>query len=344
MPALNAAFRHTDVPRFLLWVPLVASSLTIWILVVLRIAPHIYMALLTLVVLFDLLALFGPRRWQAGLFVAAPPVYAGVLLLAWINALYVLPTHPTTPMTRTTVELFMTVIYVSGFLRYAPGQAVRRAGAFLGLLLATLLPYSLQTYRAGNAVDSLFLPFVLLFTHSALIAVLWSFSQAREQLVQAQAREAALSELAHRDPLTGLHNRRALDDDLEKAGPRPLLAVIDIDGLKAVNDAQGHQAGDDLLRHFAAGFVQAAAQGDRVYRLGGDEFALLLGQAGPEAARRLVEHVTARVRAIYPEAGASVGAVHRHPHETVAAWFTRADRAMYAHKAQGQPDRPPPEG
>lgn len=282
MPALNAALRRVDISKLLLWVPLVASLLTLLILVAIRIAPHIYMLLLGMVVLFDLLALFGSQRWREILLAAAPLVYAGVLLMSWGNALYILPGHTTSPMTCTTVELFMTVIYVFGFLRYSPDQAAQRAGAFLGLLLIIAMPYCIQLYAAGNRVDGLFLPFVLLISHGALIVVLWSFSQAREQLTQMQVREHLLSELVHRDPLTGLHNRRALDSDLEQSDTQPLLAVIDIDGLKDLNDELGHAAGDDLLRRFATELTQAAAHGDRIYRLGGDEFALLLMHAQPE--------------------------------------------------------------
>lgn len=165
-----------------------------------------------------------------------------------------------------------------------------------------------------------------------ILAVL--LRETRVQLVQAEARAQALQELAHRDPLTGLHNRRALDHDLARlAGTdqAELLALIDIDGLKRVNDTLGHAAGDDLLRRFAAGLSQRI-QGERAYRLSGDEFALLLGGRTPEEAVRLVAEVTDEVQRTYPQAGASMGTARWMDGECADTWLSRADQAMYGEK------------
>ena len=92
-----------------------------------------------------------------------------------------------------------------------------------------------------------------------------------------------LRTLAFVDPLTGLPNRRAFDDDLAREVSRARrhghalsLAVVDIDGLKKVNDSAGHGAGDDLLRAVAATLRTALRREDVAYRVGGDEFAVLL--------------------------------------------------------------------
>lgn len=92
-----------------------------------------------------------------------------------------------------------------------------------------------------------------------------------------------LRTLAFNDPLTGLPNRRAFDDDLAREVSRarrhrhPLsLAITDIDGLKQVNDRDGHAAGDELLRRVAGLLRTALRREDVAYRIGGDEFALLL--------------------------------------------------------------------
>lgn len=158
--------------------------------------------------------------------------------------------------------------------------------------------------------------------------------ETRGQLAQAEARAQALQELAHRDPLTGLHNRRALDHDLARldgTDQAQLLALIDIDGLKRVNDTLGHAAGDDLLRRFADGLTRQAP-GERAYRLSGDEFALLLGARTPEEAARLVAEVTDEVQRIYPQAGASMGTARRMDGEHADTWLSRADQAMYGEK------------
>lgn len=85
---------------------------------------------------------------------------------------------------------------------------------------------------------------------------------------------------SYRDGLTGLLNRRAYDDDLtvelnRTDALRPSTVVqIDLDGLKAVNDTQGHPAGDALISEFAAGLASGAG-GAKAYRWGGDEFAMI---------------------------------------------------------------------
>ncbi|HEX7168649.1 MAG TPA: GGDEF domain-containing protein [Acidimicrobiales bacterium] len=91
-----------------------------------------------------------------------------------------------------------------------------------------------------------------------------------------------LRTLAFIDALTGLPNRRAFDDDLAREVSRsrrhgdPLsVAIVDIDGLKSVNDTQGHAAGDEALRSVATLLRSALRHEDVAYRIGGDEFAIL---------------------------------------------------------------------
>lgn len=108
----------------------------------------------------------------------------------------------------------------------------------------------------------------------------------RTMVVAGQASVTRLAEEALTDPLTGIHNRRAFDADLEREVSRarrhgrPLsLAVIDVDGLKQINDRSGHGAGDDTLRAMAVALGTTARQEDGAYRIGGDEFALILVDA-----------------------------------------------------------------
>jgi two-component system, cell cycle response regulator len=94
---------------------------------------------------------------------------------------------------------------------------------------------------------------------------------------------------ASTDALTGLGNRRALLADLEHAlvdGGEHTLALFDLDGFKAYNDAFGHAAGDALLARLGAG-LRAAVTPGRAYRLGGDEFCVLVPLTGPEVQRVL---------------------------------------------------------
>ena len=158
--------------------------------------------------------------------------------------------------------------------------------------------------------------------------------------IDRERRSIAITDaLAHTDALTGLLNRRGWDRVLADAqervdafGDPVAIAIIDLDGLKAVNDTAGHAAGDRLLAETAAALNSAATRVHRIARIGGDEFAIL--------ANGVTTHETdahfASFQAALAHAGisASLGAAAAVPsiatiHEAVAM----ADRAMYAQKA-----------
>lgn len=157
-------------------------------------------------------------------------------------------------------------------------------------------------------------------------------------------REHRLSELASRDPLTGLWNRRRLEHELERllaeisAGrdPAASLLLVDLDGFKQVNDTLGHETGDELLRRVAQAIASVARRTDAVARLGGDEFAVLLPGARLEEAGQVAGKIAAAVEALWPlgtRGGASVGAARvGDGNWTVADVLAAADRAMYTVK------------
>src|SRR3954468_9314149 len=112
-----------------------------------------------------------------------------------------------------------------------------------------------------------------------------------------------LAQIALSDPLTGLRNHRAFQEDMARElqrvgrGSEPLAVVmLDLDGLKAVNDSLGHQAGDERLHRAAAAIREAHRAGDLAYRIGGDEFAVILTGARALGALEFAQ----RVRAVVP--------------------------------------------
>jgi diguanylate cyclase (GGDEF)-like protein len=149
-------------------------------------------------------------------------------------------------------------------------------------------------------------------------------------------RERRLTELATRDSLTGLWNRRRLDEELDRlaqVGSAGSLLVLDLDRFKLVNDTLGHGAGDRLLRSVAVAIQGCVRRSDLVARIGGDEFAVLLPGATTEEATRVAATIEAAVGAVWPlgvAGGVSIGI------STAGACAGdaqgRADRAMYAAK------------
>ena len=118
------------------------------------------------------------------------------------------------------------------------------------------------------------------------------------------------NDLAYRDDLTGLRNRRAFTNTaellLKSASPGDIaLVLFDVDGLKRLNDACGHQSGDELLRLAARQLHGAAERGASVYRIGGDEFAMLLMRSSGG-------QLAAMVRSLKPFEAPFASCVHRH--------------------------------
>ena len=106
---------------------------------------------------------------------------------------------------------------------------------------------------------------------------------------------------AHQDPLTGLANRRELErcfEEMDWQTEGPALLVCDIDGFKAVNDRDGHPAGDVLLRHIASAISEIASStsGAIAVRLGGDEFCILLPRSTLARAERFARDASSAVR------------------------------------------------
>jgi diguanylate cyclase (GGDEF)-like protein len=157
----------------------------------------------------------------------------------------------------------------------------------------------------------------------------------------------AMRRFALRDPLTGLANRRALDERLGyeiarhmRHGEAFTVLALDLDGFKAVNDRFGHDAGDEVLCETAGALVAAVRAQDTVVRLGGDEFCVLAPQTDAPHAEHLVERVRealAGVTAGHSGLGASIGlAVFPADGTTPDGLLAAADQEAIAAKRQGR--------
>jgi len=156
-----------------------------------------------------------------------------------------------------------------------------------------------------------------------------------------------LQELARTDPLTGLLNRRAFQERLREEFERafrsglPLsLLVLDLDGLKALNDREGHRRGDAALRGLASAVRGGSRITDITARWGGDEFAVLAPQTARQEAFQLAERIRDSAGPGSPGGlTVSIGIVTLDPGDPLAspeALMSGADTALYAAKRLGR--------
>lgn len=162
-----------------------------------------------------------------------------------------------------------------------------------------------------------------------------------------------LRELSLVDELTGLQNRRGFMTlaehevrVLRRAGRRGAVVFVDVDGLKDLNDAVGHEAGDQLLRLVASGLRAACREADVLARVGGDEFLALLGdvdeppQRAAERIRDEIEGSGRDARGLRPSVSIGVAMLEPRGDDDLREVITAADAAMYADKQRRRRERP----
>lgn len=142
---------------------------------------------------------------------------------------------------------------------------------------------------------------------------------------------------ARTDGLTGLPNRRAFLEHAAKL-PGGSMAILDIDGFKAINDTHGHQTGDHVLKTIAGLIRDTVGDAGCVARLGGEEFVVLLPAIAPDEAQRIIEHARAALAAaaVLDDRIISFSAGVAGRTEDIHADMARADGAMYRAKNTGR--------
>ncbi len=214
-------------------------------------------------------------------FVGSLVALVGITVLQWLAGGETAPYH---------------YLYALPVLYAAAAQPRLRAVIMFGLLaVLAWMPLIYGSATARKAAD-IATELLLLIVLGIVARILFAMLRIQRAGLHRARREA--DELARRDPLTGLGNRRALEEALEvevaraQREPHPLSLIIgDVDDFKAVNDTQGHGRGDECLREIAAALVSASRTADQCFRLGGDEFVIVLPNTLPEE----VDEVRARV-------------------------------------------------
>lgn len=216
------------------------------------------------------------------------------------------------------------------FYLVKPAEAVAIATVAIIGLLPAFVP-------GGDAVRSTTIFVTLVATSVFAYAFAYLTREHRNQLLQ----------LARKDPLTGVGNRRALDEKLAEICAAQArmsvpcsLILIDIDNFKEFNDEFGHAVGDQILVRLTEIIEFRIRGADSLYRIGGEEFVVLIDGQKKEQARRLAEQLRKLVEAydLAPEGRVtiSLGVAELGAGETPDEWLRRADLALYESKRSGR--------
>ena len=222
----------------------------------------------------------------------------------------------------------------------------------IGISLTIVLVYAVLEITIGTQTNLLSQLLYLLFGNLIGAAGCYQLEyKSREQFLIRRL----LRQLADRDSLTGLHNRRSFHRHLDtlwrqsqREGQPIAMLLGDIDHFKRYNDCYGHQAGDEALKRVAFLFEDAARRPlDMAVRLGGEEFALLLYGSGAEDARERAQELCTRLEQLAIEHAASpsgvvtlsvggVSIVSGDVLRSIDELYARADQALYRAKAAGR--------
>src|SRR3954454_16948669 len=161
----------------------------------------------------------------------------------------------------------------------------------------------------------------------------------RKQAALDRQRAAEHLRRTYRDGLTGALQREAGTDRLQRevdrthrAGGIMIIAFLDVDGLKKVNDSGGHAAGDQVLRAIGTALAQRLRTYDLIVRWGGDEFVCALPGSTPESAGHRFADVRTLLAELHPGAAFTVGIAAQERGDTLQATIDRADRDLYAQR------------
>ena len=220
--------------------------------------------------------------------------------------------------------------------------------AFPAMLSIEQQTYSFYLNQSVRALVGLVLLFAvyLVYQQMMIMKIRNQIADQVHSLTKVENLTNEVYKLAALDQLTGLYNRRSgeqrLAEEISRAvrHERPLTVLLmDLDGLKQINDRLGHAAGDMVLKGFSERLQRAIRGSDLAVRLGGDEFMVLL----PECRADEVRHVVARVEGLEVQYSVekipcrfSRGWTDYRPGETSEELLKRADEALYSNKRAGK--------
>lgn len=308
---------------------------------------------------------FGPCSFLIGLTLMAPalsifhqrrPMWSGFALIVGAGLTYFALLRPLGGE-----DLWHRLIFQSFFTasmtlcafttwRDAPRSAMNRV--LVGVFLVTGLHFLVKPFLAeplGFHGDQAYLSSLYAVISQASTGVLLVAAGLLILIAVLQSIVKTHHDQARVDPLTGLPNRRALEEAFDRrvdpirhrlGQVAMAIAILDLDHFKSINDRLGHDGGDAVLRRIAQ--CLDASRPDQVVpaRLGGEEFVLLMPDYNAEAARRVCEDIRRIIAELklpdLPSLSVSIGLTALSAGETLTAALRRADQALYEAKAAGR--------
>lgn len=231
------------------------------------------------------------------------------------------------------------------FLQYRYARAIS-----LLFYLSFLIPFLIYIFTSWQSISqSELFPLYLQIAagHPVYILALSYIELVQRKLAEAGVKLRSVETDAMRDYLTGIPNRRASTEVLQKAiekntehGTKTTVMMIDIDHFKRINDTFGHDVGDEVLLSFTTLIKNHIRNGDILGRWGGEEFILILPNTGSENARilsnRLCNVVAKHSFLTVGQVTTSIGISVSQPDDTVETLVKRADVALYGAKQSGR--------
>jgi diguanylate cyclase (GGDEF)-like protein len=258
------------------------------------------------------------------------------------------------PPVRGMLLMMVALVLVFAAFTLSP-SASRSLGLFavtvLGLVMLAMATHAPQVYdptieRIHFAFAAVVLPVI------SMLAGDLSAMRARLKMQKAELQSALarIHRLATRDDLTGLVNRRHMEELAEmerrraqRSGCLPCLCLVDIDHFKRINDQHGHAAGDEVLRLFSRHAAASMRETDVLARWGGEEFLVMMPDTRPDEARtgferlrRVLSRDEAWGEQLHMRVSFSAGLTAWRPGEPLRDALLRADHALYEAKAAGR--------
>jgi diguanylate cyclase (GGDEF)-like protein len=239
--------------------------------------------------------------------------------------------------------LWIPALYIISFLILPSRRALRYSLAYFVCILAAGIIYALASLGRPVVWDNVLHLTQIYASNLVYIATLYLISLLKDRYGDAVMRSEQMHMLAMMDDLTGIFNRRKINDLLKffiqdfKESRKPFsIIMLDVDGLKKVNDTYGHDAGDYVLQHVAQILRLNVRETDQVGRWGGDEFFVFYPDTSAEQVRRLAKRLASAIcKADFERVGQvslSLGTATARQGDTSESLWKRADRALYISK------------